>query len=77
MIAAGDFRGDIPVDRIMDAIGNLLYGTMFTNHFVGRAVSLNEQYQSLLEILLRGFYSDRNARRPRRAAAEPSDRQSM
>ena len=53
LIAAGHFRGDIQVDRIMDAIGNLLYGTMFTNHFVGRAVSLNEQYKSLLEILLR------------------------
>ena len=37
----------------MDAIGNLLYGTMFTNHFVGRTVSLNEQYQSLMEILMR------------------------
>ncbi len=58
MIAAGRYRADIPVERIMDAIGNLLYGTMFTNHFVGRTVSLNEQYQSLLEILMRGLLSD-------------------
>ncbi|HVU88862.1 MAG TPA: TetR/AcrR family transcriptional regulator [Pirellulales bacterium] len=58
MIATGRYRGDIPVERIMDAIGNLLYGTMFTNHFVGRAVSLNEQYQSLLEILMRGLLSE-------------------
>jgi AcrR family transcriptional regulator len=58
MIATGRYRADIPVERMMDAIGNLLYGTMFTNHFVGRAVSLNEQYQSLMEILMRGLLSE-------------------
>jgi len=58
LIADGRFRGDISVERIMDAIGNLVYGTMFTNHFVGRSVSLNEQYQALLEILLRGLLSE-------------------
>ena len=78
MIASGRYRTDIPVERIMDAIGNLLYGTMFTNHFVGRAVSLNEQYQSLLEILMRGLLSEEErgcaievpTRRPERVAAE-------
>ena len=59
LIAAGVFRDDIPIERIMDAIGNLLYGTMFTNHFVGRTVSLNEQCEPLLEILLRGLLSER------------------
>lgn len=64
LIAEGRFRSDISVERIMDAIGNLLYGTMFTNHFVGRAVSLNEQYQALLEILLRGLLSDGSRDQP-------------
>jgi AcrR family transcriptional regulator len=59
LISAGRYRDDIPVERIMDAIGNLLYGTMFTNHFIGRSVSLTEQYQSLLEILMRGLLSKR------------------
>jgi len=58
LIADGRYRKDLPVERIMDAIGNLLYGTMFTNHFVGRSVSLNEQYQSLVEIVMRGLLSD-------------------
>ena len=31
---------------------------MFTNHFVGRSVSLDEQYESLLEIVFRGLLSD-------------------
>jgi AcrR family transcriptional regulator len=62
LISAGRYRDDIPVERIMDAIGNLLYGTMFTNHFIGRSVSLTEQYQSLLEILMRGLLSERETK---------------
>ncbi len=67
LIADGRYRTDLPVERIMDAIGNLLYGTMFTNHFVGRSVSMNEQYQSLVEIVMRGLLSDeeRASRGPR------------
>jgi AcrR family transcriptional regulator len=64
LIADGRFRDDISVERIMDAVGNLLYGTMFTNHFVGRSVSLKEQYGALLEILLRGLLSERERARP-------------
>ena len=58
LIASGKFRDDIPIERIMDAIGNLLYGTMFTNHFVGRTGSISEQQKSLVEILLRGLLSE-------------------
>lgn len=31
---------------------------MFTNHFIGRTVTLEEQYRSLLEVVLRGILSD-------------------
>ena len=48
LIAAGQFRDDLPVERITDTIGSLLYGAMFTNHFVGRTVSLDEQNAALL-----------------------------
>jgi AcrR family transcriptional regulator len=58
LIAAGRIRADMPVERIADTIGSLLYGTMFTNHFVGRTVSLDEQYEALLEIVFRGLLSD-------------------
>jgi AcrR family transcriptional regulator len=58
MIAAGHIRADLPVDRITDTIGSLLYGTMFTNHFIGRTVSLDEQYEAILEIVFRGLLSD-------------------
>ena len=35
MIAEGRLR-DVPVVRILDGVSDLVYGTMFTNHFTGR-----------------------------------------
>lgn len=58
LIAEGRMRGDLPVERILDTIGNLLYGTMFTNFFAGRSVSIAEQHQALLAIVFRGILSD-------------------
>lgn len=55
LIAAGRLRSDIPPDRIVDTIGMLLYGTMFTNHFTGRSVSLDEQYDALMKIVRQGI----------------------
>lgn len=59
LIADGRLRTDLPVERITDTIGSLLYGTMFTNRFMGRSVSLDEQYAALLEIMFRGLSSDK------------------
>lgn len=58
LISEGRLRNDLPVERILDTIGNLLYGTMFTNHFLGRAVTLDEQYEAMIEILMRGIMSE-------------------
>ncbi len=59
LIASGRLRSDLTVDRILDTVGYLLYGTMFTNHFIGRAVSLDEQHTAMLEIVFRGILSER------------------
>lgn len=58
LIADGRMRSDLPVERIVDTIGSLLYGTMFITHFIGRSATLDEQYTSMLEILLQGLLSD-------------------
>lgn len=58
LIAQGRMRGDLPVERILDTMGNLVYGTMFTNFFAGRSVSIAEQHQALLEIVFRGILTD-------------------
>ncbi|MCC7421931.1 MAG: TetR/AcrR family transcriptional regulator [Planctomycetaceae bacterium] len=58
MQAEGTLRTDFPVERIMDVVGNLLYGTMFTNHFNGRTASLDEQYRAIMEAVFAGLLSE-------------------
>jgi AcrR family transcriptional regulator len=57
LVADGQIRNDLPVERLLDTVGNLLYGTMFTNHFLNRKVPLTDQYEALVEILFRGILS--------------------
>ena len=54
MIATGQIR-DIPVERVSDVIGNLLYGTMFTNYFVGATKPYDLQAEDILDIILHGI----------------------
>ena len=56
-IAEGQIRY-IPVDQILDVLGDLLYGTMFTNYFSDRHVSVEEQARGILNILFHGILSD-------------------
>lgn len=71
IIDEGRLRSDIPVDDVLDTMGNLLYGTMFTNYFVGRSVPLCQQYRALVEITFRGILSD--AERQRLGEMSPAD----
>ena len=58
LIHAGRLRGDLQVERLLDTIGNLLYGAMFTNHFIGPATTIDDQQRAILDILFRGILSD-------------------
>jgi AcrR family transcriptional regulator len=58
LVADGVIRNDLPVERLLDTVGNLLYGTMFTNHFLNRKVPLTDQHEALVEVLFRGIVSD-------------------
>jgi AcrR family transcriptional regulator len=57
LIAEGRVR-DVPVERITDVLSDLLYGTMFTNYFVGHSRSLEEQAQDIIDIAFHGILSD-------------------
>ena len=57
MADAGRLR-DMPAERMMEVIGDVLYGTMFTNYFTGRHRSPEEQARDILEVLLLGILSD-------------------
>lgn len=53
MIAEGIFR-DMPVDRILNVLDDLLYGVIFTNYFRGRSKSLEAQAEDILDVMKRG-----------------------
>ncbi|MBL8817208.1 MAG: TetR/AcrR family transcriptional regulator [Planctomyces sp.] len=53
LLQNGTLRRELKVDQVLDFIGNLVYGTMFTNHFLGR--SAKDQHAVIMEILLRGL----------------------
>jgi AcrR family transcriptional regulator len=57
LIVEGRVR-DIPVESITDVVGNLIYGTMFTNYFAGQAKPVEQQAQDILEIVFRGILTD-------------------
>lgn len=62
LIDDGRLRSDLKVDALLDTIGNLVYGTMFTNYFLGNH-SVEEQQRDILNVVLRGILSDRERAR--------------
>lgn len=57
LIEAGRIR-NMPVERISDVIGNLLYGTMFTNYFLGERPCVEKQANDILDVVFHGVLSD-------------------
>lgn len=67
LIAEGKVR-DISVERISDVVGNLIYGTMFTNFFTGQAKPSDEQARDILDIVFHGILT-----KPERERRETSE----
>jgi AcrR family transcriptional regulator len=61
LIAHGQVR-DIPVERITNVIGDLVYGTMFTNYFNGPRKPPDEQAQDILDIVFQGILTESGRR---------------
>lgn len=57
LVDTGRFRPLEP-ERIMNVIGDLLYGTVFANHLAGRKVPCDAQSEQILDVLFRGLLSD-------------------
>lgn len=51
----------MPVDRVLDVIGDLLYGAMFTRRFAIRRQSVDEQLQDILDVVFHGILPPRAA----------------
>ncbi|MEK6700813.1 MAG: TetR/AcrR family transcriptional regulator [Planctomycetota bacterium] len=54
LIRQGRIR-DIPTDRITDMLGDIIYGTMFTNYIAGRKRSLVEQAAEIVDFVFFGL----------------------
>jgi AcrR family transcriptional regulator len=61
-IDAGRLRPQ-PVERIQNAMCDLLYGTMFTSHFARHRRPVAEQTRELIDFAFRGILSDKERRR--------------
>jgi AcrR family transcriptional regulator len=57
LIAEGRVRA-ISVSEIMDVVGNLMYGTMFTNFFMGREKNCEEQVREMVDIIFNGILTE-------------------
>jgi AcrR family transcriptional regulator len=62
LIAEGRLR-NMPVERILDVLNDLVYGTMFTNYFTERHKPLESQAHDLVDIIFHGILSDSERRR--------------
>jgi AcrR family transcriptional regulator len=54
LIAAGRVR-PMPVEGITDVVGNLLYGTIFSNYFSGPSRSVEDQAQDIINVVFGGI----------------------
>jgi AcrR family transcriptional regulator len=57
LIQAGRIR-NMPVERITDVVGNLLYGAMFTNYFLSERPCVEKQASDILDVVFYGILSD-------------------
>ena len=68
LIAAGRLR-DLPVNQLRDVTSDLLYGTIFANHFARRDTPPRAQAERILDVVFHGILTDTERRR-RAGAAE-------
>ncbi len=54
LIEQGRVR-NVPVERITDVLGSLLYGTIFMNYFSGQAKSVADQANDIIDVVFRGI----------------------
>lgn len=54
LIEDGRIR-DVPVDRIVDVLSDVLFGAVFTNHFAGRRRSFESQAEEVTDIVFHGL----------------------
>jgi AcrR family transcriptional regulator len=67
LTARGRLR-DVPAERVSDVLGDLLYGTIFSNYFGARSPDPEAQARDILDVVFHGILSDAE-RRGRRSSS--------
>ena len=62
LIESGRFRDILP-EKVTAVMGDLLYGTMFTNHMSGRTRPSEAQAADILDVVFNGLLTDQERRR--------------
>ncbi len=57
LIARGWVR-EMPVERIIDVLSDLVYGTMFTNYFTGPRKGVDRQAEEILDVVFNGLLTE-------------------
>lgn len=53
---------DVPPDRVMNVVGDCLYGTIFTNHFSKRKIPFQRQAEDVIDLLMNGVFTAGSAK---------------
>ena len=72
LISQGRFR-DIPPDRVLTVVNDLLYGTLFTGLFGGHNKSLAAQADDIVDVLFHGILSPAEKKRQRQSMTTGTD----
>jgi AcrR family transcriptional regulator len=62
LIAEGRLR-HMPLNELRDVTGDLLYGTIFANHFARRSTPPRAQAEQILDLVFHGILTDRERKR--------------
>lgn len=62
LIGEGRVR-NMPVERITDVMGDLCYGTMYTNYFTGRNKPFDVQARDILDVVFHGILAESERKR--------------
>jgi AcrR family transcriptional regulator len=54
---------EVPVEELLDVVSNLLYGTMFTNFFMGRNKNCDEQVREMVDVVFNGILTDKERKK--------------
>jgi AcrR family transcriptional regulator len=58
-VAKGVIR-KIPPERILNVVGDCLYGAIFTNHFSNRRIPFERQAAEIVDVLMNGIFNPRD-----------------